>query len=89
MAKKRVKKKVSRKTAKKISKSSKNKFSLSWKNLIFFAFLSFLSFGLYTYTDEEMFKNLFQLLSIIFGFVAVAFLITFLIFLFLRLMKKK
>ena len=100
MAKKKVKKETIKKkvsNTKKVARKkipSKNKISLSpkfslvWKNLVFFALLALLFFGLYSYATEELYQNLFVLLSIIFGFVGVAFLIVLLIFLFLKILKK-
>ena len=65
------------------------KFTLAWKNLIFFVILSLFFIGMYSSSTEELYKNLFSLLSIIFGFVAIALLIVFLVFLFMKIMKKK
>jgi len=87
-----VKKKKVSKTKKTNLRSktiSNPKISLVWKNLVFFTLLSLLFFGLYSYATEELYQNLFVLLSIIFGFVGVAFLIALLIFLFLKVMQKR
>ena len=98
MAKKSVKKKVSKKKTKKVVRkkipsknkiSSSPKFSLAWKNLVFFALLSLLLWGLSSYATEELYITLFVLLSMISGFVSLAFFIVLLIFLFLKIMKKK
>ena len=92
--KKRSVRKVSPKVKRNISKpkrlvrASQRKISLAFKNLILFAVLSLISFLLYNFLSNELFVNLFFLLAIILGFVAVAFLIVLLIFLVLRIMKK-
>ena len=102
--KKRIKKVVKKKPVKKIIKKSKvkrvvneskklvrytkKKINLVLKNLILFVAISLLSFALYSVSNNAIFKNLFLLLVIVSGFVAVAFLIVFLIFLFLKVMKK-
>lgn len=68
---------------------TKKKFNLVLKNLIIFAVISLASFVLYTVSNSLMFRNLFSLLSMIFGFVAVAFLIILFIFIFMKTIKKK
>lgn len=84
--------KVSRKRSvgknKKMIRSTSKKINLVFKNLIFFAILFVLSRILYAVSGSETYENLFLLLSIVFGFVGVAFLIVLLIFLFLKIMKK-
>lgn len=92
MAKKSVKKtkKVARTKIPSKNKTSSNpKFSLVWKNLVFFALLALLLWGLSSYATEELYINLFILLSMISGFVSLAFFMVLLILLFLRIMKKK
>ena len=73
---------------KKMIRSTSKKINLVFKNLIFFAILFVLSRILYAVSGNQTYENLFLLLSIIFGFVGVAFLIVLLIFLFLKVMKK-
>ena len=90
--KKSVQAKVSKKKPvgknKKMVRSTPKKINLVLKNLILFVILFVLSGILYAVSGSEIYKNLFLLLSIIFGFVGVAFLIVLLIFLFLKIMKK-
>jgi len=89
--KKRIKKsKVKRvvNKSKKLVGSAKRKINLVLKNLVLFVVLSLISFALYSVSSNALFRNLFLLLVIVSGFVAVAFLIVFLIFLFLKVMKK-
>ena len=73
---------------KKLVRSTKRKISLVLKNFVLFVVISLVSLALHSVSNNDLFKNLFLLLVIISGFVAVAFLIVFLIFLFLKLMKK-
>jgi len=80
---------IRKKTAKEgLVRSTKRKINLVLKNLILFAVLSFISFCLYTFLNNELFRNLFSLLAMIFGFVGLAFLIVLLALLILRLMRK-
>lgn len=96
MAKKKSVKKVTKKKPVKKSKSkpqrrvifNKKKINLILKNLVLFVIISLVSFVLYSVSNNEMFRNLFSLLAIIFGCVTVAFLIVFLVFLFSKMMKK-
>ena len=84
---KRTVRKVSRKpVAKKSPRESK--FRMVVRNLILFAVLFIISYMLFSVAGQEIYINLFFMLSLIFGFVALAFLIAFLIFLFLRILKK-
>ncbi len=91
--KKNTRKRTVRRSSKKINKPkvmrvSKRKFDLSLRRLILFAVLAAISFILYLFLSNEIFKNLFSLLAMIFGFVAVGFVIVFLIFLVLKILKK-
>jgi polyferredoxin len=88
MVKKRVRKKRTKKSVKRVVRSSKRKINLAFKNLVLFVVLSFITFLLYNFLSNDLLVNLFLLLAIIFGFVAVAFLIVLLVFLVLRIMKK-
>lgn len=102
MAKKKVKKsKVkssSRKAKRTVNKRSMNKLtkivsferknSLVLRNLILFAILSGLSFGLISIFSDEILVNFFWMVSLISGFIAVAFLIVYLILHFMKLFKK-
>ncbi|MCF7910065.1 hypothetical protein K9L16_00130 [Candidatus Pacearchaeota archaeon] len=70
------------------SKFYKDKFNLVVKNLITFIILWAISLLLYTVAGNQIYINLFGLLSIIFGFVSVALFIVLLIFLFLKVFRK-
>ena len=91
------KKKVSKNTPKKFNRRvnlsknvyvNKNKINLILSRLIFFVGLSLASFVLSFFLSNEMFKNLFLMLTIIFGFISAGLLIVFLIFLILKLLRK-
>ena len=69
-------------------RATKQKINLVLKNLILFAILSLASFLLRSVSSDELLINLFSLLAMVLGFVAGAFLIVLLIFLFLRMMNK-
>ncbi|MEK6896903.1 MAG: hypothetical protein AABW93_00030 [Nanoarchaeota archaeon] len=62
----------------------KNKISISWRSFIVFLVLFLVSFLLYLLSSTPLFENLFQLLSIIFGFLSLALLIVVLVFLILK-----
>ena len=62
----------------------KNKISVSWKSFIVFLVLFLVSFPLYILSSTPLFENLFQLLSIIFGFLSLALLIVLIVFLILK-----
>lgn len=93
MVKKRVKR-SSRKVVKKVSskpkmvRSSKKKISLVFKNLVLFFVFSLIFVALYSVSSNELMINLFFLLSILFGFVSLAFLIALLVLLVLKFLKK-
>ncbi len=86
MAKKRAKKRA--KPRKTIS-SVKKRIELAWKNLLFFAVLFVLSYVLYSVSSNPLLLNMFGILSIVLGVVAVAFLLSVLVLLFLKGMNKK
>ncbi len=98
-----VKKKVSKKTAKVKSvrkiKSSKNlnnsevihyqrKTGVAVWNLCLFAVLSIISYILSNISGTDFYRELFYLASLLFGVVALTFLIVFLVFLLLNWMRK-
>ena len=70
-----IRKKTSREPKQLISK---NRSKLALRNLILFAVLSLISFILYTVFGNQLYQDTFYLLTIIFIFVALAFLIIFL-----------
>jgi hypothetical protein len=74
--------------AKKLVRATKRKIKLVVRNLIVFGGLFLISFCLYNLSSNLMFRNLFYLLSMVLGFVGLAFLIVFLALLIMKLMKK-
>lgn len=85
MGKKRVRKK---KIVRQARQFTKPKFNLALKDLLLFAILFFVFFLLKSVVSNILWKNLFLLLMIIFGFLTIAFLLVFLIFLFAKWIKK-
>ena len=85
-----TKKKPARKSAPKriADKLLRRKIGIALSNLILFAILFVISLVLYSVSNQEIYTNLFLMLSILFGFLAIAFLITYLIFFFLKSMGK-
>jgi len=67
---------------------AKNRITMVVKNLILFAILFVLSVIIASVSTNEMVDQLFWILAILTGFVAVALLIVLLVFLFMRAMKK-
>lgn len=59
------------------------------RDLILFALLSVISFMLFTVSGSELYQDMFYLLAMIFGFVAVAFLIAYLALIFSRVKVKR
>jgi hypothetical protein len=99
MAKKKVtrkkasKKKVSRKAVvKQVSQKrilvTPSKFRLVLKNLILFVILALISFVFYKVSKNQLYVDFFALLTWILGFIAVAFLISLLVLLLLKAVKK-
>lgn len=97
--KKTVKKPVQKKKAKKTVKAKgisqrkpltpKNKMKFAIKNVVFFLMLGIISYILFSVTGKEIYSNLFELLSMIFIFIAIAFLIVLLILVFMKSFKKR
>lgn len=85
--KKSSKRKSSRSKIKSPVRSTKRKIIVALRSLLFFVALSLLSFLLST-SNQEIFKNLFSILSITFGFISVGFLIVLLTLLFMKILKK-
>ena len=85
MVKKKVKKKAK---PKKLVASEKKKISLAWKNLIFFAALFVVFYALYSVSSSPIWINLLGVFSIILGVMALAFLVSLLVLIFLKGMKK-
>jgi len=83
MAKKRVKAK-----SKKVVKGRARGMRIAFRNLIGFLILFVLSLVLYNATSDLLLQNLFGLVSVLSGFVALAFLIVVLVFLVLKFVGK-
>ena len=64
----------------------KNRSGLALRNLILFAVLALISYILYSITgsEKQIYRNTFYLSSMILGFIALAFLIVFLVVIFSR-----
>lgn len=91
MAKKKRVKKVSRKpVAKKVQGGdlAKRRIIFVLKDLFFFLVLFLVSIALYNVSVSENYVVLFALLSIVFGFVTLTFLIVLLVLLFIQFFKK-
>ncbi|MDP2672634.1 MAG: hypothetical protein Q8O84_02375 [Nanoarchaeota archaeon] len=95
MAKKSVKKSrkksvaVKKKTIPVKQITSKYNSRLALRDLILFALLSIISFILFTVSGNTLYQDTFYLLAMLFGFVALAFLIVFLVIIFARGKVKK
>ena len=102
--KKKVSKKSSKKvvrakpksTSKKVSKpkplgkvSVDKKLNFSIRRFLFFTIVTLLSFILYSVSGSEVYMDAFQLAMIIFGSIAIAFLIIVLVLFFLKKSNKK
>lgn len=87
-----AKKKSVKKAKQKVSKSSNvgraRKFKVVSRHLMFYAILFVISLVLYIASNNEMYVNLFWMLSFLFGFLSLAFLILVIIFFLLKNMKK-
>lgn len=88
MVKKNIKKK-------KVSKKTKRSFPLrertdiALKNFIIFLIITIFSLVMYKVSTSEIFINLFGIISLIFGFLTLAFFIAFIILILLKLSIKK
>ncbi|MDO8467328.1 MAG: hypothetical protein Q7S56_00035 [Nanoarchaeota archaeon] len=97
MAKKRVRRKSPRRVSKvsrSISNSEKHeryarKMKLSLKNFVLFFVLAILSYIIFSVATQPIFVNLFEILAILFGFLSLALLITFFIFVLLKWFAKR
>jgi hypothetical protein len=98
MAKKKVvkrkvsRKKVSKAVAKPVNQKrvlvTPSKFNLVLKNLILFVLLAVISYVLSAVSTNQLYIDFFLLLTWILGFIGVAFLISLLVLLFLRVIRK-
>lgn len=84
-----VKSPVSKKTVPIKQITSKYNSRRALRDLILFALLSILSFILYSVSGNTLYQDTFYLLGILFLFIAVAFLIVFLVIIFTREKVKK
>ena len=67
---------------------SKYKFNIAVRDLILFVVLFFLALFLRVISKNVILDNIFFLLMVIFGFLAIAFFIVFLIFIFAKIFRK-
>ncbi len=74
--------------AKKTTKSLKERATLAWKNLLLFLIIFIISFILYTFSSNDLLKNFFGVLAIIFGFLTFALLISFIVLAILKTDRK-
>ena len=74
----------SRKPVRGITSNLKKKIDVARKNLIFFTILFIISLVLYSISSNTLLVTFFGVVSMIFGFVAVAFLIAFLVYSFVK-----
>lgn len=89
------KKKVSRKrvknsyrSSKKFVRSTKDKRKLVVSKLIFFVILFIASFLIYSAASTDIYRNLFGLFAILFGFLSLALVLVLIIFYILKLLEK-
>ena len=68
--------------------SAKRKVKIILKNLVLFSVLFILSVIFYNVFTDEILVNFFWILALITGFITVAFVIAYLIFFFLKMLKK-
>lgn len=90
MAKKRKTARKSRavRTNKRLTRASGKKIGFVFKKLILFVILAVASYLLYNVTSEGILNNLFFLLTFVFGFISLAFLIVLLIMLIMKGLKR-
>lgn len=81
---------IKRTTTKSVKRpiSLKDRINLAWKNLLLFLIIFIISFVLYTFSSNDLLKNFFGVLSIIFGFLTFALLIAFIVLVILKTEKK-
>jgi len=85
MVKKKRAKKTQR-TKKLISKSKK--INIVLRNLIMFLILTIFAFVIYSVTGDEVVSNITLLIALVFGCVSIGLLISFLILVFMKKIKK-
>jgi len=85
---KRTRRKVSGRVAFK-GGDLKKRITIILNNLLLFVALSLVSLVFYNFLQNDILKNLFYVMSMVFGFVSVAFLITLLVLVIMKVVKKK
>ncbi len=86
------KKKVSRSKSPKRSSAVKptdNRIRLALRDLLLFVILSMVSYLIYTVSGNTLYEQFFGVVSIILGFIALAFLVAVLVLVLMKAMKKK
>ena len=82
-----------KKTRKKFDLKSKfnvkNKIAVVINNLLLFVALSLVSFVLYRFIQNAFFQDLFFVMAMVFGFIAIGFLIALLILFIVKAVKKR
>ena len=86
--KKRVTKKTSKTPAVETPISLPVRARIAWKNLLLFLVLFLASYVLYKFSETNLFIIFFGIMSVIFGFVAIAFLIAFIVLIITKSNKK-
>lgn len=80
------KKSVKKKTRKKPDLKNKIKFALN--RFLFFVILALVSFVVYSYIDNDLLNDLFFVMTMVFGFIAVGFLVVLLILFIIKNIRK-
>lgn len=89
------KKKATKKTDYSETKKPSKQFPLrervdvAWKNFLLFLILLIFSYVMYHFSSADLFLNLFGIFSIIFGFLALAFLLAFVVLAILRASSRR
>jgi hypothetical protein len=89
--KKRIKKTGRRfrsKTAKKVF-SVRQRMNIAWRNFTFFLVIFLIFFVFYNFSINELFRNFFGILSVIFGFLVFALLISLIVLSLLKSGRKR
>jgi hypothetical protein len=90
--KKRVRKSRSRKINSRVSRRNRtnqgNKIALDLRSLLLFVAMSLVSLVLYRFLPNTLLTNLFYIMAIVFGFVAVGLLIALLVLEILKIVRK-
>lgn len=96
-SKKKIVKKAPKKSVKKVARkpmksrqvrATPRRVKFTLRNLILFIILALISYLLYVVSNNAIYETFFYFLAMILGFIALAFLISLLVFLVLRMMRK-